>query len=158
MLRVFGRQPEFLLGTWHNIVVSVWIQAGTLECLRQLEACSEAAFKVHPKGLGSMAILEPMGRDASEEVRREVVRQTNRMRHLFKGSAQVIEGTGFGAALARGVIAGLNLVTTNMCPRKVFDNVELASPWLIGLLQPHTTQKLSARELVEDIARVRASD
>lgn len=51
------------------------------------------------------------------------------------GSAQVVEGEGFGAAAARAVMSGIQLAVRAGYPTKVFGTVDEALTWVAELLR-----------------------
>jgi hypothetical protein len=154
---IFAEEPEVIIATWNNMVVTVWRQSATVKHVRMIDLCTERMAKANPKGLGFLAIIEPIGRNPEPGVREEALRQAREWAHVYKSSAQVIEGQGFGAAIARTFVAGLNMLAPSSSPRRVFDRVRAAVPWLVETLGPHAQKKLDASELIREIDQMRSA-
>jgi hypothetical protein len=72
------------------------------------------------------------------EVRAEATRLSKNPGQNIKAIAQVIEGTGLGAATTRMIASGLMLLRKTAPPSKLFEDVRTAAQWLLPHIKPDT--------------------
>jgi hypothetical protein len=101
----------------------------------------------------SLAVIEPGAAGApSAEVRESMAKLAKQYPILAAGI--VLEGSGFGPAAIRTLIAGMYLVTKKVYPHKIFESAGSAATWLVPLLgQAGVTQ--SAAEITAAVEETR---
>lgn len=147
---VRGADAEFRYTTWRNVLISVWSGAPTLERLRALSATERELLSRHPGGIGVFSVVDLESTkipSMSDEVREETVRISREFGPRTLASAHVLEGTGFWVAAARSAHAGVQLLSRQKHPSKVFDSVDPASRWMIPLLAGKTVNISATGEL-----------
>lgn len=155
MVQIHDSDPEFLVGGWHNVLITVWRRTATVERLRKVAPCQRDFMRRYPGGFTLLSIVEPEGRDFSAESRAEAAKLGRETHAYIRGQAYVIEGRGFMAAAVRSIVSGTMLLTRFQAPQKVFDGVGEAGPWLVKLAQPHSAEPLAHAKLLADSAVAR---
>lgn len=129
-LRKWLDDPQILLGSYDNILVSVWRQVPTVRVLQDVARRSSELQSELATRLGFLSIINPLPVVPDEELRREMVKVMDHLDSSAFAMAAVIEATGFIGATFRGVVGALNLASRAPYPRKVFGAVSEASTWL----------------------------
>jgi len=146
-----------MVATWRSIVMPV-MGAGKLpasSAKRQV-----AALEAHGKslGLGKMGEITLIAASAAlpEADTRAVLDGGVPIVSPYYGCVSaVFEGTGFKAALVRGILASFQLMSRTKFPQKVFSNVDDAAKWIY----PHITAlgmvANSAQDIIDTVHTVR---
>lgn len=87
-------------------------------------------------GFCALAIMHLNALDLPPEARAEAKQMSDNPGSNLKAIAQVILGTGFGAAATRAVASGLMLVRKTKVPTKLFDDVASGLTWLMPNIKP----------------------
>jgi hypothetical protein len=111
------------------VFVNLWRGTITIERLERVVAVERQLFVTHPK-LGVVTVIEPStplirndAREAGDRLQKETAK------HLI-AMAYVIEGGGFMAAAARGVLATTQLLLRSAFPMKAFADPDNAAKWI----------------------------
>src|SRR6478736_9951333 len=104
---VLDRDENHLFGTWHNVFVTLFRGRATLETIKRVSACSQQLDTRFADGYCTIAVLSMSSLQMDADMRAEAARLTNNPGPNLKAIAQVIQGTGFGAAATRMVASGL---------------------------------------------------
>lgn len=155
MLQVFDHDPEFLVGGWHNVLVTVWRRSATAPLIRRVAPCQRDFMRRFPGGFTLLTIVEPQGREFSAEASAEAVKLGRESHPYIRAHAYVIEGRGFVAAAVRSIVAGVALLTRFQAPQQVFDTVGEAVPWIVGIAEAHGAEPLSHATLITELAEAR---
>jgi hypothetical protein len=129
-LRKLLDDPQILLGSYDNILVSVWRDVPTVRVLQDVARRSSELQSELSTKLGFLSIINPLPVVPGEELRREIVKVMDHLDSNAFAMAAVIEATGFIGATFRGVVAALNIASRAPYPRKVFGSVSEAGAWL----------------------------
>ncbi|HXU74467.1 MAG TPA: hypothetical protein VN947_34470 [Polyangia bacterium] len=128
---VIDRGENHLFGTWHNVFVTMWRGRATLETMKRVSAVQGQLDKRFGGGYCALAVLSMSSLRMDAEMRDEAKRLTDNPGPSLRAIAQVILGTGLGAATTRMVASGLMLVRRSKTPSKLFDDVASAASWLL---------------------------
>ena len=116
------------------ITVACYHQSFGLELSKQLRRVMVDMAAEHPKGFVTFTVANADSMNVraygDEQVRRELIALIEVLRNANAETIAVIEGSGFAAAALRAASMGLNLVTRNRSPLRVFTNVDDALHWL----------------------------
>jgi hypothetical protein len=140
---VLDRGESHLFGTWHDVFVTVWRGRATLDALKRVGQYQAQLEKRFPDGYCALAVLSMASLRMDAEMRAEATRLTNNPGPGLKAIAQVIQGTGLGAATTRMVASGLMLVRKTKVPSKLFDDVPTAVRWLMPHLRSPAAERLT---------------
>jgi hypothetical protein len=130
-LAVLDRGENHLFGTWHNVFVTLWRGKATLEAMKRVGVYGQQLDARFTDGYCAIAVLSMSSLRMDAEMRKEATRLTDNPGPNLKAIAQVIQGTGLGAATTRMVASGLMLVRKTKIPSKLFDDVATAARWLM---------------------------
>ena len=128
---VVERSDGHLVATYKNVFVTMWWAPARVEQLRGLPAHQDEMGRRWPGGWGTLAVLGADAGKISAEVRAEGERITKHQKQGMRAIAQVIEGTGFGAAAVRSVASALTLFKRSGPPTKIFDALGPGVAWLM---------------------------
>jgi hypothetical protein len=138
-LAVLDKGENHLFGTWHNVFVILWRDIATLETMKRVGGFSRQLDRRFTDGYCALAVLSMKSLRMDSEMREEASRLTNNPGPNLKAIAQVIHGTGLGAATTRMIASGLNLVRRSKTPSKLFDDIPAAVRWLTPHLRAVTS-------------------
>jgi hypothetical protein len=148
---VLDRGDNHLFGTWHNVFVTMWRGRATLDVMKRVSRFSQELDTRFADGYCALAVLSMSSLQMDAEMRAEASRLTNNPGPNLKAIAQVIQGTGFGAAATRMVASGLMLVRKTKTPSKLFDDVAAAGRWLVPYIRATGEGPATPAELVSAI-------
>jgi hypothetical protein len=151
--RVVVLQDNHCIATWRGFVIIIWRRETTAQGVADLR---QALQRLGPTstGVGLLTIIEPNAPPPTSEVRDGLAAVLGEFGKLIKFSAVAFEGSGFRAAMVRGVVTGLTMLARMPYPHKVFAGVNEATQWLIPSLQ-RIGWRDSAFELTEAVAELR---
>jgi hypothetical protein len=129
-LTLLERSDGHLVGSFDDIFVSIWWAPADVAQLLALAEYQEEMARDYPAGYGSLTILGAGAGKVSAEVRAEAERVSRRGSLHIRANAQVIEGTGFGAAAVRSVAMAIMALSGSRAPFKMFDSLSPAAGWL----------------------------
>ncbi|MEW5853876.1 MAG: hypothetical protein AB2A00_34195 [Myxococcota bacterium] len=144
------------IGTWRNLVLSLWRVTPTVEQVEKLRRAVNTALARHPKGMGLVVIAQLPASPPAEDARKSFIALTEEAQSGMKAAAVVAEGKGFGAAVVRSVTTGVVLLARSRVPTRVFAESPEASAWLSDELGRAHAGCGSATELEAAIQALRA--
>jgi hypothetical protein len=148
-LNILDRDDRMLVATWHNVYVTLWRGMATLEGLRRVGHHQQRLDQRFTDGYCALAVIRASVARMDPEVRAEATRLSQNPGQNLKAIAQVIEGTGLGAATTRMIASALMLVRKTKTPSKLFDDVPAAVRWLMPYIKADTP---GATPTAEDLA------
>jgi hypothetical protein len=111
------------------LLVNVWMRETRIEALLAMEGFIGELAGNAPNGLiGLFVVVEPNATIPTSAARAELSRI--RRSGPIALTALVYEGTGFGAALVRGVTTSLNLLERGRARTHIFESVTAAAAWI----------------------------
>jgi hypothetical protein len=151
--RVSALEPNHCVATWRRFVVIIWRHDTTHDGVSDLRrALTATASKSEQIAL--VTIVEPNAPPPPSEVRDALARLLGEFGRTIRFSAVAFEGSGFRAAMVRGVVTGLTLLARMPYPHKVFAGVDESSRWLTANLHGIGWRETQA-ELIEAVAELR---
>jgi hypothetical protein len=132
--RLIDEDAGHLVGSFKNVFVTVWWAPATVEQVQRLPAQQEPLGRGYPRGYAALAILDAGAGRVSAEVRAIAEKRLRQQPPNLVAVAQVIEGTGFGAAAVRSVASALTLLSRSGVHTRTFDALDPAAYWLMGKL------------------------
>ncbi len=152
--KVHFEDEEFAIGAVENCLVWCFRTNVTLARIQRAKPLHVELKKEYPK-FGVMTIVgENISLSMPQDARELSTAITKEFQPYYCGVCEVIEGKGFGASVARSVVAGIRLVARSSAPARVFSDVATASSWLGALMNPGDTDKV-VRKLTSFAQRVR---
>jgi len=135
------------------VYISVLRKPLTVEGAAQLRLQARRMATRHGDKHASFSVIEQSAAGAPPpEVREAMSRLAKEFPIICAGI--VLEGSGFGPAAIRTLIAGIYLVTKKLYPHKVFDQPRAAATWMVPLMaQTGVTQTVT--ELVAAVEATR---
>ncbi len=127
-----------------HVCVAIWRAAVTKPLFeRQREGLAEVVNR-KPGASGFLCVIEPSSKPPNDELRRAAAEMIASHGERLTSVAVVIEGSGFGAALIRGVLSGMVLVLRNRkVPISYFASVWPAARWLSEYLPLSSVEKFA---------------
>src|SRR5262249_34587794 len=127
--RVHVLDDNYCMATWRNFAVVIWRKDTTAEAVGQWRTLLQK-IATTSDAICLLTVVEPDARPPPSEVRDALAGVLGEFGKLIKFSAVAFEGTGFRAAMVRGVVTGLTLLARMPYPHKVFAGVEEAVRWM----------------------------
>jgi hypothetical protein len=128
--RVLTVTDDHCIAIWRRFLVVVWRKDTTSPAVADFRAAlTRLASETHEVAL--LTVVEPNAPPPPSDVRDALAAVLAEFGKLIKFSAVAFEGTGFRAAMVRGVVTGLTLLARMPYPHKVFAGVPEAARWLI---------------------------
>jgi hypothetical protein len=150
-LKLLDRDEHYLIGLWHNVFVTMWRGTATLEAMKRVGFHHREVDKTFVDGYCAIAVMGMTSIRLDPEVRAEATRLSEDPGQNMKAIAQVILGTGLGAATTRMIASGLLLVRKRKVPTKFFNDVPAGARWL----EPYFTSVTGgAKPTPEDLVLV----
>lgn len=154
-LRVIFEEPDFSIGTVDNCLVWSFRTAVTLERIQRGKLAHLELKKAYPKFAVMSIVGEKISLTMPQDARDLSTAITKEYQPYYCGICEVIEGKGFGASVARSVVAGVRLMARSSAPARVFSDVGTASVWLGALMNPAEPER-TGRQLAAAADRLRA--
>jgi hypothetical protein len=117
-----------------SLLVAVLRKPMTLDTANSLRGVAKRFYAQNPGGGISLTIIE-RGAAASQPPEVRAVNQAMAKESKVLASALVLEGSGFGVATMRAVIAAVYFAVKKEYPSKVFENTGEAARWLAPQLK-----------------------
>jgi hypothetical protein len=127
---VCAHDADYCIATWYNMFVVIFRKETRMDVVQALPAHLKPFAAAHPHGIGLLTIIEQHAPAPPSEVRAAVARFLSNCAGTVKASAVAFEGTGFRAAMVRGVVTGVNLLARLPYPHQVFATVPDGANWL----------------------------
>jgi hypothetical protein len=125
------------------LLISVLRKPLTVDGARAVHRAAQRAFDLYKGKAGSLTIIEPTASGSPPPEVREITTAMSRQFPLV-GAAIIVEGSGFGAATTRTVIAGVYLLSKKNYPHKICSTVGEGATWLAALLPGPSAQTIAA--------------
>jgi hypothetical protein len=151
-LRVVEANPRAFVGTWADVVITVWradIELSDVQATARAQAL--AGGKAGP--FASIAYVEPAALRVSDEARAEATRVTELGGTRLLGIGVVLPIGGFRGAIARTVATGVHMVSRSQAPQKMFEHVDEAAAWVLERLGHPLALAPTLAEAVEEARR-----
>ncbi len=129
--RVHVLDANHCMATWHNFVIVIWRKDTTADAVKQLRELFQKTSTM-TQAVCLLTIVEPNAPPPSSDVRDALAGVLGEFGKLIKFSAVAFEGSGFRAAMVRGVVTGLTMLARMPYPHKVFAGVDDSVRWLCG--------------------------
>ncbi|MEO7328856.1 MAG: hypothetical protein ABI193_09780 [Minicystis sp.] len=156
--RVAYEDASCMVATWRTIVIPVMGRglhsaAGARAQTRAIEA--------HGKIVGEGRLIEIVLIDTEvslpgAEMRAALDAGVPIVSPYYGGVSAIFEGSGFRAALVRGVLTSFQMLSRHHYPQKTFATIEDCARWTFALGQELGASIASPREIVEAVESVRA--
>lgn len=147
-----------MVATWRSIVMPVMGKHPIPPASAQHQVQTLEAFGKR-LGKGKMAEISIIANDAplpEAETRAVLDKGVPIVSPFYACVGAVYEGTGFRAALVRGILTSFQLLSRSKYPQRTFSSVEECARWIFPLLAPLGMVVASADEIVEAVEAVRA--
>lgn len=134
-LALHERGDHYVIASWRSLFVMVWYGGASLHALDAMERHEDRVLARHPDGITAffvirdIAITRPPGADVRERSEALLEKYAPHLR----GTAQVIEGGGFKASMARTFLTAVTLFGRSKVRTKAFGDVRPAMKWVGGL-------------------------
>lgn len=131
-LRVISVEDGVAVGEIDRVCAVVWRGAVTRPRFElQRRGLAEVARR-HREGIGFACVIEPGAPPPDHELRRASAAMIREHEASLRGIACVVEGSGFGAAIARSALAAIGLILgPRDAPLTVVPTVDAATRWLV---------------------------
>jgi hypothetical protein len=119
---------------WRNVFVLVdngKVSASEYGTLKQRIIAQAAGFK---EGVGGLIIIPRNATPPPEDVRNAINDALRGLADALRCVCWVVEGSGFQAAMVRGVLNGIRLFSRNHYPTFITGNLDEALSWLLPQL------------------------
>jgi hypothetical protein len=151
--RVFVLEDNHCMATWRSFVIVIWRKDTTADAVKQLRDLLQKTSTT-TQAVCLLTIVEPNAPPPSSDVRDALAGVLGEFGKLIKYSAVAFEGSGFRAAMVRGVVTGLTMLARMPYPHKVFAGVEESARWLCGNASAVGFRE-TANEVIDAVAELR---
>lgn len=136
-------------GLWRNIAFSIWRETPltAAEADESGRIFLDYAPRVPGGKLGIMVLLPDKLTPPSPEVRKVMERNAVSLGKLECCSSLVFRGSGFRAAIVRGVVTGLNQISRSPVEQRVFATSLEAADWMAPYLEKASGQPTRGFEI-----------
>ena len=134
-LRLHERGDHYVIASWRSLFVMIWYGGASLHALDAMERHEDRVLARHPDGITSFFVIrdieitKPPGADVRERSAQLLEKYAPRLR----GTAQVIEGGGFKASMARTFLTAVTLFGRSKVKTKAFGDTRQAMRWVGAL-------------------------
>lgn len=129
-VHVAHRARGLLLGTFGNVCFAVWSTKPTPELFQLQRAALATAVQNNPYRTFFLCVVSPYA-DPPEQAERDASsRMISEHGERLAGTACVVEGSGFRAAITRTVLSGIVFFIRTPSPVTFFDSIEGATQWM----------------------------
>jgi hypothetical protein len=153
-LKVNYEDEEYSIGTVENCLVWSFRTSVTLDRIQRSKAVHLELKKEYPKFAVMTVVGENISLSMPQDARDLATMITKEFQPYYCGVCEVIEGKGFGASVARSVVAGVRLLARSSAPARVFSDVATASSWLGALMNPEDSER-TVKKLTAAANRIR---
>ena len=112
------------------VCIALWRTKPTRPLFEIQQAHLARAVASDPGKVAFMCVVAPTAEPPDDEVRSASANMITAHGSNLAGTACVIEGSGFRAAITRTVLSGIVFVIRTPSPIRLFESVEQAAPWL----------------------------
>ena len=128
-----GRLDGFRVGAVGPLLITVFHETATLERLTLLEELQGRFVATHPKMYALNVVVGQSVKQPEVAVREKAAAMQKRFDGSTAAAVTVLAVKGLAAAIARGFMAALALVSTGSKTTQVFKTVPEALAWLVAL-------------------------
>jgi hypothetical protein len=149
---IVHQDPVLQVATWRDLVVQRWTATGGADNIRTLQKVQRdivAGRKNRKLYLLAWIQLSEVG-SPDEETRKGFNELREQLSASLGGSVVILEGTGFGASIIRGIISSQRMFKRSAYPSVVKANVREAATFLAPIMSADTGQVISPLAL-EDV-------
>jgi hypothetical protein len=150
-IRIVLMDRDHCIATWNQTVIEIWRGVATVTgVIHMIKTCE----KLLENGKGNvtyLAILERSAPPPSEQVRTILAQWSREVVPRMAGAVLVTEGTGFRAALVRGVGIALTALLPHRVPFKFAGTVDEALTLLAPLMPASVGGSNGLRLAVEEV-------
>ena len=147
---------DHALGVWHNLAIVVWRCETKPEAVSAMRQEYLSVASRYPGGIGMLTIIEDTATMPPIEARKAIADLFEELGPRVKVSAAVFEGSGFRAAFVRGVVTGLNMMTSQPFPHRVYGELTAAAEWLAQGLPQADGRRATVAQLIDAVGKLRA--
>ena len=108
----------------------------------EIERSGRELIARNPAGIAVLVIIPSVAKPPPEEVRKAISDLLARMGPHLRCACWLVEGSGFRAAAARGVLASLQMVVRSAYPTRVCSDLAAAVHWIVQHM-PNGEQRMS---------------
>lgn len=135
--RVLHRDDVLLLASYRDLFVQCWTGPGTAEHVRRMIDAHRRFVDDHGRhATVSMSHVTSRGITPPDEATRTLMNEHSRVVRGIRASATVIEAAGFGAAMIRGIVSGLMLLSDRDTVHEVFSTPRAGFQFLLRHRSP----------------------
>jgi hypothetical protein len=155
-LRVLYTAPDCGIGVWRHFAFVLWQSRPTAESVRALERTYVQLGKELADGFWVLGVIEA-GVAQPEAAERDAIGDAmNAAGKQLRGTATVLEATGFLAATIRGALGAMVLLTRSQFPRAFVGSLREAAAWMKARAPGVDDPKVLVERFEEMRADVRA--
>ncbi|MFO0756041.1 MAG: hypothetical protein U0359_06100 [Byssovorax sp.] len=154
-LTVHLMDANHCLATYGPLFFALWGEETTRDGVEPIVSLGKTLASAYPAGILSLSVVASNSRPPSSEVRALIASTIHALKNV-KRSAVVVDGTGFLAAMVRGVVTGLQALQRAPYPHQVFGSVDVAIGWLLDGLAKDSPGRPSAIELLDAVRSAQA--
>lgn len=151
-VRIFESTEGFTFAACEDVFIALWKTLPNLEASKHLAAAIETFGQRRPEGLVMLVIVNAANELPDAATREAMARDMKRHESFTRAMALVYEGDGFRAAAVRSVFVGLQMLSRQALPTKVFAAVDEAAAWLV---RQRSGPAMTAPEIVTAVDLVR---
>lgn len=151
-VRIFATTEGFTFAAREDVFIALWKRPPSVEASKHLAAALETFGQSRPDGLVMLVIVNAANDLPDAATREAMARGMKRHETFTRAMALVYEGDGFRAAAVRSVFVGLQMLSRQALPTKVFAAVDEAATWLV---RQRSGAPMTSAEVISAVALVR---
>lgn len=133
-LEITHSDPSLIMAMHGPVCVALWRKKPTRELVEIQASQLARAVERAPGKVAFMCVVSPTAEPPDDAERSASAKMISVHGSKLSAVACVIEGSGFRAAITRTVLSGIVFIIRTPSPIRLFESVELAVPWLSGVL------------------------
>jgi hypothetical protein len=147
-----------MVATWRSIVMPVMGKGKlpTRSADAQVRALLQHGTRVGLGRLAEITLISEQTQLPESETRQVLEAAVPLVTPYYACVAAIFEGEGFRAALVRGFLTSLQLLSRAKFPQKTFSSVDECAAWMLPHLKPLRMSIVTAPDVVEVVKAVRA--
>lgn len=153
-LSVVAVDENYAAAVWRNMLLVIWRQETQAAAVVSAANSLQNLMKDYPKGVGIMQVVEERAPPPDAQARAELAKMLSTGVTSVKCSSVVHEGSGFRAAMVRGVVTAISLFTKPPYPHQVKERIAEAANWHAVLLKEPNPETY-ANELTAAVEQLR---
>jgi hypothetical protein len=132
IVRVIRCDETLIVAEAGPLCVTIWRGPAAPKPFEWQRAGLSEVVGRHPRGAAFLCVVETSSKPPDDDLRKATAQMFLNLGDRLKGTAVVIEGEGFMAAINRGVLTGMILLTnrSRRSPLAVFGTVTDGAQWL----------------------------